>query len=77
MSPKRAVNGTKKPVQKGERPPSEVDVSELVLSSGSDTEGEDVEDFSGDSDSEADVDNEIDHAVKDYVGALRRRAGNG
>uniref|UniRef100_A0A1D2A9E9 Ribosome biogenesis protein BOP1 homolog n=1 Tax=Auxenochlorella protothecoides TaxID=3075 RepID=A0A1D2A9E9_AUXPR len=77
MSPKRASTGARKPAKNEERPPSEVDVSELVLSSGSDTEEEDVEAFSGDSDSEADVEHEIDHAVKDYVGALTRNVGNG
>lgn len=62
-----------------EKPPSEVDISELVFDSAGETdEGDDeAEHYNSDasafdSDEEADVDTEIEHAVNDYVKAIKR-----
>lgn len=73
MGAKRAPTGAKKLQTREQKPPSEVDVSELVFSSGEETEGDSDAYHSENSDSEADVEGEIEHAVKDYVHSLRKR----
>lgn len=76
MVAKRAANRKAKQEEE-EKPASEVDVSELVFDSEDGTDDGDDESEEYDSEvsaeeEEADTDNEIEHAVDDYVAGLRR-----